>query len=180
MRKLRSQPEVAIDRSCRATRIGLSAPWPRSTDTHHGAPFGFTPKPESSPPISTSADGTPWWVSIDRGHGAGEPILVALHDLSIATSGCERCFRHGADVYSHTIDPRSGRPIDNGMRVATVLHRSCMMADAYATALMVMGPREALAFADRCALAAVIEFNDSENGVVRRCEGMSRAFQDML
>lgn len=130
-------------------------------------------------------DGTPWWVSVDRGDSAGKPILVALHDLSIATSGCERSFRlhdvqGGAETYSHTIDPRSGRPIDNGMAIATVLHRSCMMADAYATALMVMGPGEALAFADEHGLAAVIEFDDRENRTARRCERMSKAFEAMI
>lgn len=125
-------------------------------------------------------DGAPWWVSVDRGSNAHAPILVALHDLAIATSGCERSFRQGASVYSHTIDPRTGYPIDNGMATATVLHRSCMMADAYATALMVMGPHEALAFADRHGLAAVIEFEDRANGVVRRCESISRAFQAMI
>ena len=125
-------------------------------------------------------DGTPWWVSVDRGSNAHAPILVALHDLSIATSGCERSFRYGAEIYSHTIDPRTGTPIDNGMATATVLHRSCMMADAYATALMAMGPGEALAFADRHGLAAVIEFDDQENGVARRCESISRTFLAMI
>lgn len=125
-------------------------------------------------------DGTPWWVSVDRGSDACEPILVALHDLSIATSGCERSFRQDGKVYSHTIDPRSGYPIDNGMVTATVLHRSCMMADAYATVLMVMGPADALAFADRHDLAAVIEFDDPQSGVAGRCERMSRAFAAMI
>lgn len=125
-------------------------------------------------------DGAPWWVSVDRGSNAHAPILVALHDLAIATSGCERHFRAGATLYSHTIDPRTGYPIDNGMMIATVLHRCCMMADAYATALMVMGPHEALAFADRHGLAAVIEFEERENGLARRCESISRAFQAMI
>ena len=45
------------------------------------------------------------------------------------------------------IDPRTGSPIANGMVTATVLHPSCMQADAYATALMVMGPDAGMTFA---------------------------------
>ncbi|MEO6946033.1 MAG: FAD:protein FMN transferase, partial [Nitrobacter sp.] len=89
-------------------------------------------------------DGSPWWVGIDR-PAAGlvsdtaPPLLVALHDLAIATSGRERSFTSEGHSFSHTIDPRTGSPIDNSMVTATVLHATCMEADAYATALMVMG-----------------------------------------
>ncbi len=121
-------------------------------------------------------DGTPWWVAVD-GEADGEaPILVALHGLAIATSGCERSFAHGGKTYSHTIDPRTGYPIDNGMISATVLHESCMQADAYATALLVMGPDEAIAFADRHALAALIRYRRDDT--VR--ERVSAALQAML
>ena len=96
-------------------------------------------------------DGTPWWVTIDRpvaGRLSKAMPLIALHQLAIATSGSERSFAIGGQQFSHTIDPRSGMPIDNGMLTATVLHPSCMEADAYATALMVMGPEAGMAFAE--------------------------------
>ena len=116
-------------------------------------------------------DGGPWWVEIDRSGDAltgTEPMLVALHDLAIATSGCERSFISGARRFSHTLDPRTGYPIANGMITATVLHRSCMEADAYATALMVLGPDVAIDFAAAHDLAALILFQQNGGDVVER------------
>jgi FAD:protein FMN transferase len=112
-------------------------------------------------------DGSPWWVEIDRPARsttdiAAEPILVALHQLAIATSGCERGFTRGADHFSHTLDPRTGWPIANGMMTATVLHRSCMEADGYATALMVLGPDAGVDFAVKHQLAALVLFRHGD------------------
>ncbi len=104
-------------------------------------------------------DGLPWWVRIDPGYGGlreERHPLVALHDLSIATSGSERSFTARGQRYCHTIDPRTGMPIDNGTISASVLHPSCMEADGYATAMMVMRPDEAMAFADRHQLAVAL------------------------
>lgn len=101
-------------------------------------------------------DGSPWWVEIDRCTDSATPMLVALHDLAIATSGCERGFTSGAQHFSHTLNPHTGWPTANGMVTATVLHSSCMEADAYATALMVLGQDAAIDFAATNRLAAVI------------------------
>lgn len=116
-------------------------------------------------------DGSPWWVEIDRpdeDSSGAEPMLVALHDLAIATSGCERSFVSGTRHFSHTLDPRTGWPIANGMITATVLHRSCMEADAYATALMVLGPDAALDFALAHDLAAVLLFQPDAGDIAER------------
>jgi thiamine biosynthesis lipoprotein len=124
-------------------------------------------------------DGTPWWVAVDNPAGANlPPIVVALHGLAIATSGCERHFQHAGAIYSHTLDPRTGVPIDNGMVTATVLHDSCMQADAYATALMVMGPERALAFAEEKQLAAVIRYRPASHDAI--AEALSTPMQAML
>ncbi|WP_296555651.1 FAD:protein FMN transferase [Pigmentiphaga sp.] len=105
-------------------------------------------------------DGTPWWVELDRawdadGESSVPSTLVALEGLAIATSGDYR--RHVSDgqgMYSHTLDPRTGAPIGNGVVSVTVLHPECMAADALATALTVMGPDEGLRWAARRGLAA--------------------------
>ncbi|GAB1717439.1 MAG: ApbE-like lipoprotein [Nitrobacter sp.] len=128
-------------------------------------------------------DGNPWWVGIDRpvhlsASPTPEPILVALHDLAIATSGCERGFTRGARRFSHTIDPRTGSPVANGMITATVLHRSCMEADAYATALMVLGPNAATEFAVRHQLAALIRFTGNDGDSI--AERITPALDAML
>src|SRR5687768_10559502 len=87
-------------------------------------------------------DGAPWWVALERppgaaiaASGAGD-LIVALHGLSIATSGdYRRFFEDGGRRYSHTLDPRTGCPVDHGVASVTVLHPECMIADAMATAL---------------------------------------------
>lgn len=124
-------------------------------------------------------DGTPWWVDIDAPTPAsGVPALrVALHGLAIATSGCERFYANAGRQLSHTIDPRSGAPIANAMVTATVLHESCMAADGYATALMVMGVDAAIAFATRHKLAAAIRFHFDATTIDER---LSPALQAML
>lgn len=123
--------------------------------------------------------GEPWFVEIEppRGSAADEPILVALHELSIATSGeWRRAVDHGGQRYGHTLDSATRRPLDNGVEQVTVLHAECMQADALCTALAVMGPDAGLAFADAEGLAAL--FVVWEDG--RLAERQSRAFAAML
>ena len=119
-------------------------------------------------------DGQPWWVEIEQPPGVETPPMrVALHQLAIATSGD---YRRWLDAdgrrYAHTIDPRSGRSIDNAARSVTVLHARCMMADAWATALSVLGADAGMALAEREGLAA--RMLDAAG------EHMSPAFRAML
>jgi thiamine biosynthesis lipoprotein len=101
-------------------------------------------------------DGQPWWVDIEGVPDAAAPqAIVALHGLAIATSGDYRqYFTHDRRRMSHTLDPRTGRPVANGIASVTVLTPTCMAADAASTALTVLGPVDGLAFAERHALAA--------------------------
>lgn len=111
-------------------------------------------------------DGQPWWVALEHPLSASftdattneGPIatIAALYNLSVATSGdYRRYFEEGDTRFSHTIDPRSGEPIAHGLASVTVLHRDCMAADAWSTALGVMGAAQGLAFADQHDLAAL-------------------------
>jgi len=102
-------------------------------------------------------DGQPWWVQLEHpASDAGAPqAMVALHGLSVATSGdYRRWFEHGGRRFSHTIDPRDGLPIRHGLASVTVIHAECMQADAWSTALGVLGPQAGPALADRLGLAA--------------------------
>jgi len=101
-------------------------------------------------------DGQPWWIDLEVPPGVMmTPIRAALHELSVATSGdYRRWFAADGRRYSHSLDPRTGRPIENNVRSVTVLHPRCMLADAWATALTVLGPEEGIALADAHALAA--------------------------
>lgn len=102
-------------------------------------------------------EGEPWWVEIEGvpdGPQAANEAVVALHGLAVATSGdYRRFFHHGPRRLSHTLDPRSGYPVANGLASVTVLAASCMAADALSTALTVMGADEGLAFADARGIA---------------------------
>ncbi|KGF78627.1 thiamine biosynthesis protein ApbE [Massilia sp. JS1662] len=101
-------------------------------------------------------DGHPWWVEVEGVPDSAAPqAVVALHGLSIATSGDYRqYFEHGARRVSHTLDPRTGRPVANDVASVTVLAPTCMEADALSTVLAVLGPDDGIAFAEARALAA--------------------------
>jgi len=102
-------------------------------------------------------DGRPWWVAFEAPPGAQLlETRIALHGLSVATSGdYRRYLDHQGERLPHSLDPRTGRPCTGGLASVTVLHPSCMIADAYATALIVMGEREGPAFAEAEGLAAL-------------------------
>lgn len=104
-------------------------------------------------------DGQPWWVALEGVPAAvGLPsTALALHGLAVATSGDYR--NSYVDPQgrrrSHTLDPRSGAPINHGLASVSVLHPSCCLADAWATALMVLGPHAGPALAAELGLAAL-------------------------
>ncbi len=102
--------------------------------------FEFAPTPPAIAPV-----------------GDSPRTLVALHGLAVATSGdYRRFFEHDGRRYAHTLDPATATPVAGGPVSVTVLAESCMRADAYATALTVMAPDAALAFAADHGLAALI------------------------
>lgn len=83
--------------------------------------------------------------------------VLPLHDISVATSGDYRnFFEEDGRRYSHTLDPRSGRPITHGLASVTVAHPSNAWADAWATALTVLGEEEGMALARRHDLAVLM------------------------
>jgi thiamine biosynthesis lipoprotein len=112
-------------------------------------------------------DGQPWWVALEQPPGCDTTgCVLAAHDIAVATSGdYRRCWRdaHGR-LRSHTIDPRCGVPIEHGVASVSVVHASCMWADAWSTALMVLGPDKGLALAERQRLAARFIIRDARTG----------------
>jgi FAD:protein FMN transferase len=102
-------------------------------------------------------DSDPWWVDLETPPGVTlPPLRIALHGLAVATSGD---YRRGL----HTIDPRSGKPVDNGIRSVSVIHTSTMLADAWATALTVLGAEDALSLANQHDIAASIVRDGEEH-----------------
>ncbi len=139
-------------------------------------------------------DGQPWWIELELPpafllhSGADSDSLppaqyplertrVALHGLSVATSGnYRRFFAQDDQLHGHTIDPRTGYPTSRNLLSVTVLHPSCMHADALATALTVLGAQSGLAYANRQAITAIF----LENGPHGPTESCSNAFLGML
>jgi len=86
-----------------------------------------------------------WTVGIDQPifdiiPGTNLQEIITLDDRALATSGDYRnYFNYEGKIYSHTIDPRTGYPIEGGIASASVIAPTCMIADALATALMVTG-----------------------------------------
>ena len=80
---------------------------------------------------------------------------VRLTDASIASSGDYRNFyEYDGQRYSHTIDPRTGRPISHSLTGVTVVSTSTAYADAMATALLVLGADDGHALAEKLRIAA--------------------------
>jgi thiamine biosynthesis lipoprotein len=121
----------------------------------------------------TKPDGSPWWVSIE---GAPD-LVIALHGLSVATSGdARRYIEQDGRRLSHSLDPRTGRPVSDALASVTVLARSCMDADALATALTVLGAEEGMRFARERDIAARFVLR----GAGGLAEQMTPAFSEML
>jgi thiamine biosynthesis lipoprotein len=88
--------------------------------------------------------------------------------IAMATSGDYRNFRElGGQRFSHTIDPRTGVPVAHRLASVTVLHRSTLWADGFATLLNVMGPTEGFELAEREHLAALF-VERTDTGFVER------------
>ena len=76
--------------------------------------------------------------SLNTGHEL--QTILNLTDKAMATSGNYRNFYYkGGKKFAHTIDPKTGYPVQHSILSATVITKSCAVADAYATSFMVMG-----------------------------------------
>jgi thiamine biosynthesis lipoprotein len=92
----------------------------------------------------------PWKIGVikptDDSLSVGGELQTVLNmtDIAMATSGNYRNFYYkGGRKYAHTIDPKTGYPVQHSLLSATVLARSCATADAYATSFMVLGVERA-------------------------------------
>lgn len=93
------------------------------------------------------ASGDAWRLGVESPLG-GLHKVVELTNKAIATSGDYRnFFVIDGRRYSHILDPSTGRPVENPPASVSVIHQSCMTADALGTAMMVLGPEEGLKLA---------------------------------
>lgn len=113
-----------------------------------------------------NAQGRPWQLAIERPDAMPQRAMriVPLAGKSLATSGDYRnFFMHEGRRYSHEIDPHSAEPVRHALASVSVVADDCTHADAWSTALFVLGPERGFEIAARQGLAA--------HFVVRRPDG---------
>lgn len=93
----------------------------------------------------------PWRVAIESPVSNGETVkTLPLVGRSLATSGSYRnFFEFQGNLYSHTIDPQTGYPVDHTTVSVSVIAKDCLIADAWATAFMILPAEESLVLADQ-------------------------------
>lgn len=101
-----------------------------------------------------NANGEDWKIGIDKpvenSNKRELSAVIPLSDKAMATSGNYRKFYvKNGKKYSHTINPLTGYPAENSLLSVTVITHTCIDADAYATAFMVMGLEKTLAFLEK-------------------------------
>ena len=165
-RRMRLQPETAsglqpggvqLDFSAIAKGYGVDLVTRHLRDTGIAAAlievggelYGYGRKP----------DGTTWQVMVEASPDAmaddEEVRVIALDGIAVATSGDHwHAFEQGGTRYSHTLDPRTGKPVEHASAAVTVIAEDAMHADAWATALTVMGAEAGYRFAQQRAIAA--------------------------
>lgn len=116
----------------------------------------------------TRSDGAPWRIGIELPDSTQMEVaqhVLPLHDLSVATSGDYRNYVEiDGQRFSHTIDPRSGLPVQHNLASASVLHASNMLADAWATTLMVLGTEQGRLMAEQEDLKVLLLSRNPEGG----------------
>jgi thiamine biosynthesis lipoprotein len=119
-----------------------------------------------------NAQGQPWRIGIEHPQLAGAldsqvERVLHLRAGALATSGDYRNYRDvGGKRITHLIDPRTAQPITHTLAAVTVVADTCALADAWATALMVLGPQQAEATARERGLAALLQIREP-NGTWR-------------
>lgn len=117
----------------------------------------------------TGSKNTPWRLGIDKPIENSDKrelqAIVNMNDLSLATSGNYRKFYvKDGKKYAHTIDPSTGKPVQHSLLSASVFTESCAMADAYATAFMVMGTKKSIAFVNKNPTIQIYLIYTASNG----------------
>ncbi len=108
--------------------------------------------------------GKPWKIGIETPDNKGIKDSLVTSNMALATSGDYRnYFIKDGVKYSHTLNPATGRPVKHKLVSVTVLETSAMLADAYATAFMVMGDKKGKTFAKKNSIRVnmIVRENDS-------------------
>jgi FAD:protein FMN transferase len=123
---------------------------------------------------TAKATGDEWKLGVESPLG-GLHRVVKLTQSAIATSGDYRNFFQIDGVsYSHAIDPTTGWPVRNPPASVSVIHESCMTADAWATAMMVLGAEQGVAIAEANNLSVMFQ-SVADETITENSTGLFRA-----
>ena len=125
-------------------------------------------------------EGRSWRIAIEKPGADGSSIqrVIPLADAAMATSGDYRNYWEEDGVrYSHTIDPRTGAPARHRLASVTVIDPTCLRADGFATALMVLGDESGLRLAEELELAALFQVR-TDGGAIE--EVVTPAFAKLM
>lgn len=127
--------------------------------------------------VGLRPDGKPWAVALEQPDPARRSgrSMIELTDRAIATSGSYRHFvTLGQLRVSHTMNPRTGGPAVSPLVSVSVLHETCMAADAWATVLMVLGDQAGPDFARAHGLQAIF-LSEARGEIIETLTGFSPA-----
>jgi thiamine biosynthesis lipoprotein len=110
-------------------------------------------------------EGTRWRIAVEKPEASGRSIhrVIKVTDTAIATSGDYRNFFEKDGIrFSHTINPRTGKPVQHNLASVTVLAEKSMTADAWATTFMVLGGKKGYDLAMQNNLAVLFLIKEGE------------------
>ena len=126
-------------------------------------------------------DKAPWKLAIETPRAGERAVqeIISITSGAVATSGDYRnYFEENGVRFSHTIDPRTARPIRHRLASVTVIRPTCAEADALATALMVMGEEEGYNFAIEHEIDAFFLVKSGDGFETRHTPGFSQYMND--
>lgn len=133
--------------------------------------------------LDSNGKKVPWVIGIETPGKYGKlQKVLKINDVAVATSGDYRNqFKVGDKTYSHTINIKTGKPIDHKMTSVTVIDpTSCMNADAWATAFMAMGPKRSLQLAKDLNIMAYFIYRVIGQDQVKLVEKASPTFERLF
>ncbi len=134
----------------------------------------------------SNKEGVPWRIGIDVPSQMTSEFreienVLSVTDKAVATSGNYRKFyEKDGKKYAHTIDPKTGLPVQHNLLSATVISNSCALADAFATAFMVVGADSALRIIEanpELKIECYLLEADDKSGFTRK---MSQGFKQFI
>ena len=128
----------------------------------------------------TKPDGSPWLVAIERPEPGRRSIhqVIELGEHAVATSGSYRnYYERDGQRYAHLLDPATRRPVTHTGTAVSVVARSCMEADAWATALSVLGLERGFALAQRDDVAALFVWQTEAGFSSRATDAFNRVVE---